>query len=55
MDMDFNDFSVDISAFQAKRESKWESYFRGAGVVVNGVGSLVVSGGVSVSCLLWLF
>jgi hypothetical protein len=41
MDMDFNDFSVDISVFQAKWVSKWVSDFRGAGVVLCEVGSLV--------------
>ena len=37
MSMDFNDFSVDISAFQAKWVSKWASDFRGAGAVLGGV------------------
>jgi hypothetical protein len=50
MNMDFNDFSVDISAFQAKWMSKRVSGFRGSGVVLGGDECLVVSGGVSVRC-----
>jgi len=52
--MDFRGNSVDNSIFEAKWWSKWWSDFWCVGVG-GGEGSLVISGGVIVSCLLWLF
>ena len=52
--MDFRGNSVDNSIFEANWGSNWGSDFRGLGVG-GGEGSLVISGGVIVSCLLWLF